>query len=174
MGFELLWALGAAVAAALAGWPVTGWVLRGAARERSGGAASKGSRLWTPGAGPDAVTDPGEASAEPDTASPAERPDPTPASVNLPACRRGDSISTPGLLRGGLAIGLLERFLVAGGIAMGQPAILAVVVAVKGLGRIPELRNTPAAGERFIIGTFASLAVAGIVGYAGHFLAAAT
>jgi len=73
-------------------------------------------------------------------------------------------IDTPGLLRGGLWIGLLERVLITAGIAVGQPAVLAVVVAVKGLGRLPELRESRAAGERFIIGTFASAAVAGAFG----------
>ena len=40
----------------------------------------------------------------------------------------------------------------------GFPAGIAVVMAVKGFGRYPELRTPDAAkGERFIIGTLASL-----------------
>ncbi len=70
------------------------------------------------------------------------------------------------ILRGGATIGYLERVSVALGIVVGFPAVLAVVVALKGVGRFSELA-TPAARERFIVGTFASLlwasAVAGVV-----------
>lgn len=69
-------------------------------------------------------------------------------------------------LRGGLWIGALERAAVAACLLIGQPGGIAVVVAVKGLGRYPEMR-TPGASERFIIGTLASLlwaaAAAGVV-----------
>lgn len=58
-------------------------------------------------------------------------------------------------LRGGKWIGLLERLAVAGSVAAGYPAGVAVVLAVKGLGRYPELQAGNA--ERFIIGTFVSL-----------------
>lgn len=61
----------------------------------------------------------------------------------------------PQELRGGLWIGALERAAVAVCLLVGQPAGLALVIAVKGLGRYPELR-APGAAERFIIGTFAS------------------
>ena len=40
---------------------------------------------------------------------------------------------------------------------LGQPAGVAIVVAVKGLGRYPELKENPGASERFVIGTLASL-----------------
>jgi hypothetical protein len=60
------------------------------------------------------------------------------------------------ILRGGTAIGYLERAAVALGILAGFPAVLAVVVALKGIGRFSELA-TPAARERFIVGTLASL-----------------
>jgi hypothetical protein len=63
-------------------------------------------------------------------------------------------------LRGGLWIGALERAAVAVCLLIGQPGGLALIVAVKGLGRYPELRATGAA-ERFIIGTFASFLWAG-------------
>lgn len=60
------------------------------------------------------------------------------------------------ILRGGTAIGYLERSAVALGIVAGFPAVIAVVVALKGIGRFTELA-TPAARERFIVGTLASL-----------------
>lgn len=60
------------------------------------------------------------------------------------------------ILRGGTTIGYLERASVALGILAGFPAVIAVVVALKGIGRFTELA-TPAARERFIVGTLASL-----------------
>jgi hypothetical protein len=60
------------------------------------------------------------------------------------------------VLRGGLTIGVLERIATAGTIIAGFPEGLAIVVAVKGVGRFTEL-EAPEARERFIIGTFASL-----------------
>lgn len=60
------------------------------------------------------------------------------------------------VLRGGLAIGMLERFAVAGAILAGFPGAVAVVVAIKGVGRFTELAASEAR-ERFIIGTLASL-----------------
>ncbi len=60
------------------------------------------------------------------------------------------------ILRGGTAIGYLERSAVALGILAGFPAVIAILVALKGIGRFTELA-TPAARERFIVGTLASL-----------------
>ena len=60
------------------------------------------------------------------------------------------------LLRGGEVIGLLERFAVAGAIIAGFPDALAVVIAIKGVGRFTEL-ETGAVRERFIVGTLAQL-----------------
>ena len=64
------------------------------------------------------------------------------------------------VLRGGATIGILERAAVALTLLAGFPEGLAVVVAVKALGRYPELRG-PGVSERFIIGTLASLLWAG-------------
>lgn len=65
------------------------------------------------------------------------------------------------VLRGGAWIGALERLALLGTLVAGWPEGLAVIVAVKGLARYPELRSASSAGtganERFIIGTFASL-----------------
>ncbi|WP_353816731.1 hypothetical protein [Agromyces sp. SYSU T00266] len=76
---------------------------------------------------------------------------------------RSDGATPPGIaparrevLRGGLTIGVLERLAAAGSIIAGFPEGLAIVVAVKGVGRFTEL-EAPEARERFIIGTFASL-----------------
>ncbi|RVW03341.1 hypothetical protein [Rhodococcus spongiicola] len=70
-----------------------------------------------------------------------------------------------GPLRGGRVIGLLERTAVAVAVLAGWPEGIAVVLAVKGLARYPELRE-PHASEQFIIGTFTSvlwaIAVAGV------------
>ena len=67
------------------------------------------------------------------------------------------SPDTPGVLRGGLVIGILERTGVALAILLNEPVAIAYVVAIKGLGRYAELKETPAAAERFIIGTLTSL-----------------
>lgn len=64
------------------------------------------------------------------------------------------------LLRGGAWIGALERVGVCVAVLAAAPEGVAVVLAVKGLGRYPELRH-PGASERFIIGTLASLLWAG-------------
>lgn len=71
--------------------------------------------------------------------------------------------STPGVqqerrevLRGGTTIGILERVATAGAILLGFPEALAIIVAVKGVGRFTELEAAESR-ERFIIGTLASL-----------------
>lgn len=71
-----------------------------------------------------------------------------------------DSLAHAGeLLRGGAWIGALERAGVTATLVAGWPEGTAVVLALKGLGRYPELRNagTGAVAERFIIGTFCSV-----------------
>ncbi|MGU3294570.1 hypothetical protein [Williamsia sp. M5A3_1d] len=89
-------------------------------------------------------------SADPDSADP-DSTDPAPTIVTTP-------------LRGGRLIGVLERTAVAAAVLAGWPEGIAVVLAVKGLARYPEIRAAHA-GEQFIIGTFGSvlwaLAVAG-------------
>ncbi|GAA1639967.1 hypothetical protein GCM10009744_32020 [Kribbella alba] len=69
------------------------------------------------------------------------------------------------VLRGGALIGALERGAIFASIVAGWPEGLAIVLAIKGLARYPELRSpdqpasvTPqAVAERFIIGTFTSV-----------------
>lgn len=70
------------------------------------------------------------------------------------------SVSSAGeLLRGGAWIGALERAAVFVLLLAGWPEGLALVLALKGLGRYPELRARKDSGvaERFIIGTFTSV-----------------
>ena len=74
------------------------------------------------------------------------------------------------LLRGGLWVGLLERVAITGAIMAGRPELIAVVVAVKGLGRYPELQRAGGASERFIVGTLASFIVAVTIGIAARLL----
>ena len=71
------------------------------------------------------------------------------------------------VLRGGAWIGMLERFVVFTTLVAGYPAGIAYVLAIKGLGRYPELHNQKKAGaaERFIIGTMISVTWAGICAY---------
>ena len=95
-------------------------------------------------------------------------PAPTPVSapaapsapVSAPSAAAGVPAAPPSsvheVLRGGLMIGILERLAVAGAILAGFPEAIAVVVAIKGVGRVTELA-TAEARERFIIGTLASL-----------------
>jgi len=64
------------------------------------------------------------------------------------------------VLRGGTTIGYLERFALIGSVLAGQFAAVAIVVAIKGLGRFSELESAQAR-ERFIIGTLGSLTWAG-------------
>ncbi|MGM7667357.1 hypothetical protein [Microbacterium sp. A93] len=59
------------------------------------------------------------------------------------------------VLRGGAWIGVLERLAVASTLIMGWPEGLAIILAVKALGRYAELGKSGAA-ERFILGTFSS------------------
>jgi hypothetical protein len=63
------------------------------------------------------------------------------------------------VLRGGAWIGALERLAVFATLVVGWGPGLAIVLAVKGLGRYPELRSDEDTGvaERFIIGTFTSV-----------------
>jgi hypothetical protein len=85
-----------------------------------------------------------------------------------------DADQQPGLmparrevLRGGQTIGVLERLAATGTIVAGFPEGLAIVVAVKGVGRFTEL-EAPEARERFIIGSLASLIWACAAGLVAH------
>ena len=101
------------------------------------------------------------------------RPATADATSSPPAPSAGDGPEGTGAiaaLRGGTWIGLLERLATTGALLLGEPSAVAVVVAVKGLGRYPELREHPAASERFVVGTLASLTWAAAIGFVGRWL----
>lgn len=60
------------------------------------------------------------------------------------------------VLRGGAWIGAMERLAIFATLIAGWPEGLLAVLAMKGLGRYPELK-APGAAERFIIGSFVSV-----------------
>ncbi|GAA1121926.1 hypothetical protein [Arthrobacter flavus] len=168
---EVLWVLLTLLVAAGVGWPVTVGVLKLArsvdehekvsgreeAVERHKTADPQGSAAPVVVEGP-----PGMVIPDPPENVPAI-PAPT-AQGDLPAPR-------PGVLRGGLVIGILERLGVAGAILASEPVAIAYVVAIKGLGRYAELKETPAVAERFIIGTLTSLLwAAGVAAFAAAYL----
>lgn len=64
------------------------------------------------------------------------------------------------VLRGGAAIGYLERLAFIGCVAIGHVEGVAILIAIKGLGRFSDL-TSPEAQERFILGTLVSLIWAG-------------
>jgi hypothetical protein len=74
------------------------------------------------------------------------------------------------VLRGGAVIGYLERLAIVVTIIVGHPEAVAVIIAIKGLGRFSEL-VAPEVRERFIIGTLVSFswaaACGGIIWLAG-------
>lgn len=156
-------ALGVGVTAALAGWPLTRWALHLAAGR---------DRMLTDVRAPQA-----EEPRDPEGAAVATSPPEPPIGASQDAAEAVDdgavgtvTVDDDGLLRGGLWIGLLERLIIAGGVALGEPAVVGVVVAIKGLGRVPELLKSPTAGERFMIGSLASLGVALACGSIGRAL----
>lgn len=95
----------------------------------------------------------------------------TPDGIAVAPDDAGDGPTGPrarAVLRGGTWIGLLERVAVTGSLLAGYPSAIAIVVAVKGLGRYPELRDHPGSSERFVIGTLASLLWSAGVGGLGR------
>ena len=153
-----LWITAALLVAGFAGWPVTALVFRLARviDDKADAARAAGNTADDPSA--DATVDPfpaaphagtgqvvdGELTAR-DVQPPSDIPYPVPP---VPAQR---------ILRGGAIIGVLERLAVCLAILTGQPVAIAYVVAIKGLGRFAELKETPVAAERFIIGTLTSM-----------------
>lgn len=73
----------------------------------------------------------------------------------------------PSALPGGRWIGALERLMIFGALGLGLVSAVALVIAVKALGRYPELRSGDHAdtAERFIIGTFMSAVWAAACSY---------
>ena len=164
-----LWITLALLTAGFAGWPVTAWVFRLArtiddrADDRAGDRAGESGSA--PGAdtaedpAADSTTDPEIRAAQEAAGEPAVEPAqaPVPESATPGAAQPADTVSSARILRGGAIIGILERFAVCLAILAGQPVAIAYVVAIKGLGRFAELKETPVAAERFIIGTLTSM-----------------
>lgn len=150
----------ALVVAVFGGWPVTAGILKLAksntvravdTAELQEPPAPHSNAPEVSGVAVPVAPDPRPDAAVPDAPVP-DAPVPDAAAPGAPAPNPSAQV-----LRGGLLIGFLERAAVAVAILTGQPIAIAYVVAIKGLGRYPELKDTPAASERFIIGTLASM-----------------
>lgn len=146
---EALWIAAALVVAVMGGWPVTAGMLKLArsktVRAADAAEATRGERTETDGLALTRTETPASEAIEVEVEAVEAEAQPAPPAPKTE------------VLRGGLLIGCLERAAVAVAILAGQPVAIAYVVAIKGLGRYPELKDTPAASERFIIGTLASM-----------------
>ncbi|HQY32688.1 MAG TPA: hypothetical protein PLS68_01860 [Actinotalea sp.] len=187
MSIALMLLVGAAalLLSGLGGWPLTAGVLRVAARSedsgdqpgRATGDAADPATDDTADRGPDDTADRGPD----DTADPGpdDAADPGPGGTlsrgpgeaaprdiaDLLGAADGEAAPPPRTaLRGGTWIGILERLAITATLLAGYPSGIAFVVAVKGLGRYPELRDHPDVSERFVIGTLASMLWAAAVG----------
>lgn len=154
-----LWITLALLVAGFGGWPVTALVFRLARtiddRADAGALAANAAEDPSADVTVDAVTEPAGAAPQPA----ADAADNTAADAA--------AVSSARILRGGAIIGILERLAVCLAVLAGQPVAIAYVVAIKGLGRFAELKATPVAAERFIIGTLTSMLwAAGIAGLA--------
>lgn len=152
-----LWITVALLVAGFAGWPVTALVFRLAKTiddkaDAASAAAEAGKAAEDPSA--DVTVDPpppaGGQSVDGELTAVASA-SPSGKSASAPAA------PTQRILRGGAIIGILERLGVCLAILTGQPVAIAYIVAIKGLGRFAELKETPVAAERFIIGTLTSM-----------------
>ena len=153
----LLLALAAAVAAGsdpAHGWRLAAALVLGVAAATTGGGLvvrgvfrlmRKEWRSWSRPAAPLAPSAPDDPAAS-DEGSPEAGDDAAP----------DGAASVETVLRGGAWIGFLERAAVAATLLAGWPEGIALVLAVKGVGRYSELRETNAP-EAFIVGTLASL-----------------
>ncbi|WP_285245428.1 hypothetical protein [Pseudarthrobacter sp. fls2-241-R2A-127] len=141
-----VWVAVALVVAGFVGWPVTALVFKLARTiDDKADAATAASEAGAAAQDPSAdVTVDGELTAQPGPPA-SEGAD---GAASAPAQR---------ILRGGAIIGVLERLGVCLAILAGQPVAIAYIVAIKGLGRFAELKETPVAAERFIIGTLTSM-----------------
>ena len=152
-----LWIVAALLIAGFAGWPVTALVFRLARTIDDKADAAK--------AGQDAAAQDPSADVPVDTlpAVPAAGSGQTvDGELTAGPSQPASAVPVPGvagqrILRGGAIIGVLERLGVCLAILTGQPVAIAYIVAIKGLGRFAELKETPVAAERFIIGTLTSM-----------------
>ena len=157
-----LWIAVALLTAGFVGWPVTALVFKLARTiddkaDAHAGAAGSGD---DPSAdvtvdrerAPESGTEQGAGTAD---AGDATGGNTVNGDITVP--RESAAEPTTRILRGGAIIGVLERLAVCLAILAGQPVAIAYVVAIKGLGRFAELKETPVAAERFIIGTLSSM-----------------
>ncbi|MDP9886668.1 hypothetical protein [Pseudarthrobacter enclensis] len=156
-----VWVAVALVTAGFAGWPVTALVFRLArtiddkadaakALEDARRAEQDPSADVTVDQTPQAAAGAARQTVDHELTAP-----PGPPASDVPAT--GPAPTTQRILRGGAIIGVLERLGVCLAIITGQPVAIAYIVAIKGLGRFAELKETPVAAERFIIGTLTSM-----------------
>lgn len=159
-----LWITLALVAAGFVGWPVTALVFRLARTIDDKADATAGTAGNADDPSADVTVDPGTTGDPQDAADSKSTADSkgTGAGNTVDGditVTRETSPEPPAtrILRGGAIIGVLERLAVCLAILTGQPVAIAYVVAIKGLGRFAELKETPVAAERFIIGTLTSM-----------------
>lgn len=141
-----LWITLALLAAGFVGWPVTALVFRLARTIDDKADAARAAE-------DQAAADRGTVDGEITVAADETRDEAGKAGK----AAAGPPAHTTRILRGGAIIGVLERLAVCLAILTGQPVAIAYVVAIKGLGRFAELKETPVAAERFIIGTLTSM-----------------
>lgn len=148
-----LWITLTLLTAGFVGWPVTALVFRLARTidDRQDAGAGVADLANDPAA--DVTVDPVVTTG----AAPTSTATSGTAGTSAPAGSGAVSVSSVRILRGGAIIGVLERLAVCLAILAGEPVAIAYVVAIKGLGRFAELKETPVAAERFIIGTLTSL-----------------
>jgi hypothetical protein len=149
-----LWIAAALLVAGFAGWPVTALVFRLARtiddKADAAKAAEEARRAAEDPSADVTVDGPHAETQNVDGELTAATEVPSADSASLPA-------PSQRILRGGAIIGVLERLGVCLAILTGQPVAIAYIVAIKGLGRFAELKETPVAAERFIIGTLTSM-----------------
>ena len=89
--------------------------------------------------------------------------------------RQPDLAPPKNSMRGGWMIGVLERASTILAITVAEPTIIAAIVAIKAVGRFGELAGDAQGAaarmrERFLVGSLASLTVAGLWGVAAWLL----
>jgi hypothetical protein len=160
-----LWITLALVAAGFVGWPVTALVFRLARTIDDKADATAGTADNADDPSADVTVDP-ENTVDPQDTAGSKRTADSKSTAGADNTVDGDITvarepsaepSATRILRGGAIIGVLERLAVCLAILTGQPVAIAYVVAIKGLGRFAELKETPVAAERFIIGTLTSM-----------------
>jgi len=146
-----IWLVSLLLSVVIGSWVVP-WVLR---------RASSGDLPWAryqPPVVPQSLGSGEEGAAVPAGGSAGEGEEPPSGTMNPEAVD---------ILRGGAWLGVLERLAITGSLLAGYPYGIAIVVAIKGLGRYAELRDQPVASERFVVGTLASLIWSVAVGLIG-------